>query len=72
MAELTVKEIEEAIQAITSGGQSYKIGSRSLTRANLSELRALRKELLAEEDAAADADTASLMPGVARGIFSGR
>ena len=36
------------------GGQSYKIGSRSLTRADLSELYAMKKELesvIAEENA---------------------
>ena len=30
------------------GGQSYKIGSRSLTRANLTELRSLRADLTAQ------------------------
>ena len=31
-------EIEKAIHTILVGGQSYRIGNRSLTRANLAEL----------------------------------
>lgn len=38
-------EVNAAISAITVGGQSYKIGSRSLTRASLSELRAMKADL---------------------------
>ena len=30
-------EVNKAIAAVMVGGQSYKIGSRSLTRANLTE-----------------------------------
>ena len=41
-------EVNKAIVAITAGGQSYKIGSRSLTRANITELRNLRDTLTAE------------------------
>lgn len=41
-------EVNKAIIAVTAGGQSYKIGSRSLTRANLTELKNLRAELAAE------------------------
>ena len=37
-----------AITAVLSGGQSYKIGSRSLTRADLSTLQAMRAELEAQ------------------------
>ena len=48
--ELTTKQVEEAIRAILYGGQSYQIGSRSLTRANLSELYDLRDKLKAEEE----------------------
>jgi hypothetical protein len=33
---------------VLSGGQSYKIGSRSLTRADLSTLQAMRAELEAQ------------------------
>jgi hypothetical protein len=41
-------EVNNAIYAVIRGGQSYKIGSRSLTRADLSLLRAMREELQAE------------------------
>ena len=41
-------EVESAIKAIMVGGQSYKIGSRSLTRANLTELRKYQAELQAQ------------------------
>lgn len=43
-----LKEVNNAIYAILVGGQSYKIGSRSLTRANITELRNLKKELEAQ------------------------
>jgi hypothetical protein len=40
--------INEAIESILYGGQSYKIGSRSLTRADLSTLIAERDKLEAD------------------------
>lgn len=49
--EQLLQEVNKAIYAITVGGQSYKIGSRSLTRANITELKNLRAELMAEEAA---------------------
>ena len=48
-----LSEVKKAIRAILIGGQSYKIGSRSLTRADLNALRDLKKEL--ESEIAADA-----------------
>ena len=42
-------EIDEAITAIIKGGQSYRIGTRSLTRADLGMLRAMRKEILSSD-----------------------
>lgn len=68
---LTLEAVEAAITAIMTGGQSYKIGTRSLTRANLSELKALRNQLL-EEQNAADSDSIGAFNAVAVGIFSGR
>jgi hypothetical protein len=38
-------DVKSAIKKILSGAQSYTIGSRSLTRANLPELRKWKKEL---------------------------
>ncbi len=42
--------LDEAIETILFGGQSYKIGSHSLTRADLATLRAMRNELLSEAE----------------------
>ncbi|WP_313525442.1 peptidylprolyl isomerase [Anaerotignum sp.] len=41
-----LREVEAAISTILKGGQSYKIGSRSLTRADLGTLMKMRDELL--------------------------
>lgn len=46
-AELLV-QVNNAITAVLAGGQSYKIGSRSLTRADLAMLKSLREELEAQ------------------------
>ena len=43
-----LQQINAAIVAITVGGQSYKIGSRSLTRADLKQLNDMKKELTAQ------------------------
>lgn len=40
--------VNAAIYAVTVGGQSYKIGSRSLTRADLKQLYAMRNDLMAQ------------------------
>lgn len=66
--ELTSKQVEEAIRAVLYGGQSYQIGSRSLTRANLSELYELRDKLKAEE---AQEDS-SLLDNCYQAFFDGR
>lgn len=67
---LTLSQVDEAISAIMDGGQSYKIGSRSLTRANLTELVALRNQLKTETASSADADSG--IPGINVALFSGR
>lgn len=38
-------EVKKAILTILVGGQSYKIGSRQLTRADLAQLRKLKSDL---------------------------
>ena len=43
-----LEEVNKAIVTVMVGGQSYKIGSRSLTRADLGQLKELRKTLAAE------------------------
>lgn len=55
-----LKVLNDAIFAILAGGQSYKIGSRSLTRADLSELIAERDKI--EKKIADDAES-PLFPG---------
>ena len=45
-------EINKAIYAVLAGGQSYTIGSRKLTRADLAQLYKMRQEI--ESQIAAD------------------
>ena len=47
-------EVNKAIQSILLGGQSYKIGSRSLTRADLALLRDMQHDLQAQVASEAD------------------
>ncbi len=47
-------EVEKAIGKILNGGQSYKIGTRSVTRADLSTLMTLRDSLRAEAEQGED------------------
>lgn len=46
-----LKQVNAAIYTVLIGGQSYQIGSRKLTRADLSLLRQMQKELQAEVNA---------------------
>ena len=62
--------IEEAIKTVAEGGQSYKIGSRSLTRANLTELRKARKEL--QQEIAGDESGDPLFGNTYAAFFDGR
>ena len=62
-------EVNKAIQAVLVGGQSYKIGSRSLTRADLSLLLATRNDLQAQ---VAAQDDGRLMPDTYVAFFEGR
>ena len=39
-----LQKVNKAIAAVLVGGQSYRIGTRSLTRADLSMLKKLREE----------------------------
>ena len=43
-----LEQVNSAISAVLAGGQSYKIGSRSLTRADLSMLKDMRDDLEAQ------------------------
>ena len=62
-------EVNTAIQAVLLGGQSYKIGSRSLTRADLKLLRAMRDDL--EAQIAAE-DRSPLLSNTYVAFFEGR
>lgn len=46
-----LQQVNEAITNVLIGGQSYQIGSRRLTRADLSMLQTMKKELQAEVNA---------------------
>lgn len=63
-----LKAVNDAIFAIMVGGQSYKIGSRQLTRADLAQLRAMKKEL----EAQAVQEQSDLLGDTYVGIFDGR
>lgn len=62
--------VDDAILNILVGGQSYKLGSRSLTRADLSLLRQMRGELLAQENAGTT--DGNLLTGTVAAFFEGR
>lgn len=47
-------EVNAAIQKVLVGGQSYKIGSRSLTRADLKLLQSMRADLMGQINQNAD------------------
>lgn len=64
-----LKEVNNAIYAVLAGGQSYSIGSRSLTRADLSLLKSMREELEAE---IARDDSSHLLDNTFVAMFDGR
>ena len=62
-------EVDTAIHAVLLGGQSYKLGTRSVTRADLALLRQMRDDL----EAQISADTPShLFSDVVVAVFEGR
>ena len=62
-------QVNKAIMAIAVGGQSYKIGSRSLTRADLKQLYAIKNDLTAQ---LASENSGGLLDDCYVGIFDGR
>lgn len=64
-----LRQVNEAIMAIAVGGQSYKIGSRSLTRADLKQLYAIKNDLTAQ---LASENAGSLLDDCYVAIFDGR
>lgn len=67
-AEEKLLEVNTAISNVLVGGQSYKIGSRSLTRADLDTLLAMQKDLQCQ---IANKDS-GLMDNTYLAIFEGR
>ncbi|MBD5499087.1 MAG: peptidylprolyl isomerase [Lachnospiraceae bacterium] len=61
--------VNAAIMAIAVGGQSYKIGSRSLTRADLKQLYHIKNDLTAQ---LMTEKSGSLFDDCYVGVFSGR
>ena len=64
-----LQQVNEAITNVLVGGQSYQIGSRKLTRADLSALRTLKKELQAEVSAEGES---SILDNTYVAMFDGR
>ena len=62
-------EVNQAIQAVLLGGQSYKLGTRSLTRADLALLRQMRDDLEAQLQTE---ENGNLLGGVVVAVFEGR
>ena len=62
-------QVNTAITAVLCGGQSYKIGSRSLTRADLAMLKSMRSDLEAQ---LTDEESGSLLGRTYVAYFDGR
>ena len=62
-------EVDTAIHAILLGGQSYKLGTLSLTRADLALLRQMRDDLEAQLQTE---ENGNLLGGVVVAVFEGR
>ena len=64
-----LSEVNKAIQAVLLGGQSYKLGSRSVTRADLALLRSMRDDLEAQ---LASGENSHLLDNTYVAVFEGR
>ena len=64
-----LEEVNKAIYTVLAGGQSYKIGSRSLTRADLSLLYNMKNDLAAQVAAQEDS---RLLDDTYVAVFEGR
>lgn len=67
--EQRLAEVNKAIHAVLLGGQSYKLGSRSVTRADLALLRSMRDDLEAQLQSE---DASPLLSNTYVAIFDGR
>lgn len=68
-AKTMLAQVNEAIMTVLVGGQSYRLGSRSLTRADLAMLRSMRSELEAQVGNGQDD---ALLGGTYVALFEGR
>lgn len=66
--EKLLQEVNKAIATVLVGGQSYKIGSRELTRADLKELKNLKNELIQQ----IQEDKAGIFDNTVVAVFDGR
>lgn len=64
-----LEQVNTAITTVLAGGQSYKIGSRSLTRADLAMLKSMRDDLEAQ---LAQDENAGLLGRTFVAYFDGR
>lgn len=64
-----LEQVNQAIASVLAGGQSYKIGNRSLTRASLSELKAMRDDLQSQLDVS---QSTGLLDRTMVAVFDGR
>lgn len=62
--------VNSAILAIAVGGQSYRIGSRQLTRADLKQLYAIKNDLTAQ--LASENNNSGLLDDCYVAVFDGR
>lgn len=63
-----LQEVNTAISKVLNGGQSYKIGSRQLNRADLDKLYQMRNDLAAQ----VAAGTPGLLDDCYVAVFDGR
>lgn len=64
-----LEQVNQAITSVLAGGQSYKIGNRSLTRASLSELKAMRDDLQSQLEVS---QSTGLLDRTMVAVFDGR
>lgn len=64
-----LEEVNSAISAVLSGAQSYKIGSRSVQRADLKQLYAMKNDLQAQ---IAQGNSGGLFDDCYVGVFDSR
>lgn len=64
-----LEQVDRAITTVLAGGQSYKIGSRSLTRADLAMLKSIRDDLEAQ---VAQEENVGLLGRTSVAFFEGR